>query len=321
MARIAILDDAQDLATTLADWSAVKVDHDVTIFREHIADPAALIAALQPFDVVCLMRERTEFGADTIAALPSLKLIVTAGMRNAAINMDAASARDIPVCGTPVTSVATAELTIGLMISLARHIATEAAHMRDGGWQSTLGMELSGKTLGIIGLGKLGGQVARVGAALDMNVIAWSQNLTDEAAAAAGAIRVTRKDLLERADVITIHTKLSARTASLIDADAFAHMKPTALLINTSRGPIVDEVALRKALEEGQIAGAALDVFHEEPLPPGHWLRSQPRALLTPHLGYWTRDNLAGWYAGMAEAVVAWANGHPIRVLNAPTGG
>ncbi|MEO0731124.1 MAG: NAD(P)-dependent oxidoreductase, partial [Pseudomonadota bacterium] len=190
MASIAILDDYQDLALTLADWSDLQANHDVTVFREHFKSPDALINALTPFDVVCLMRERTAFGADVIDALPNLKLIVTAGMRNAAVDMDAARTRSIPVCGTPVQSEATAELTIGLMVALARHIAHEAANMKAGGWQSTVGLELAGKTLGIIGLGKLGGKVARVAAALDMKVIAWSQNLTDEVAERQGAKRV-----------------------------------------------------------------------------------------------------------------------------------
>lgn len=316
MARIAILDDYQNLATTLADWSAIRAAHDVTVFDRHIPEADALVAALEPFDAVCLMRERTAFGADVINRLPNLKFIVTAGMRNAAIDMDAARARGIDVSGTPVSSHATAELTLGLMLSLARHIAAEAANMKNGGWQSTLGMELSGKTLGLLGLGFLGGKVAGYGQALGMDVIAWSQNLTDARAQEVGARRVEKDALFAEADVISIHLKLSDRSHHLVDAAAFARMKPTAMIINTSRGPIIDEAALLAALREGRIAGAGLDVYDQEPLPADHPLRHEPRALLTPHLGYWTRDNLTGWYQGMADAVAAWASGAPIRVLN-----
>ncbi|MEO0799732.1 MAG: D-2-hydroxyacid dehydrogenase family protein [Pseudomonadota bacterium] len=315
MARIAILDDYQDLSTTLADWSALAASHEITVFDKHIPAGPELVSALREMDVVCLMRERTAFGRDMIDALPNLRLIVTAGMRNAAIAIEAAKARGITVSGTPVNSHATAELTLGLMLGLARHIAVESANMRNGGWQSTLGTELSGRTLGIVGLGNLGRQVAGYGQALGMPVVAWSENLTSEQAQTVGVRRVSKDELFRNADVITIHTKLSERTRGLVSARELRLMKGTALLINTSRGPIIDEPALIAALSENRIGGCGLDVFDEEPLPVDHPLRREPRALLTPHLGYWTRDNLADWYTGMVEAVTAFLEGAPIRQL------
>ncbi|MGF1649594.1 MAG: D-2-hydroxyacid dehydrogenase family protein [Hyphomicrobiaceae bacterium] len=317
MARIAILDDYQNLALTLADWSELRSAHMVTVFDRAITDRHQLIETLLPYDAVCLMRERTGFGADVIGSLPNLKLIVTAGMRNAAIDIAAATARGIVVSGTPQNSHATAELTLGLMLSLARHIAAEAASMRAGGWQSTLGSELAGKTLGIIGLGHLGSKVAAYGHALGMNVVAWSQNLTDARAEQVGARRLMKDQLFREADVITIHVKLSERSRGLVAEREFELMKPSAMIINTSRGPIIDEAALVMALSSGRIAGAGIDVFDEEPLPGDHPLRREPRALLTPHLGYWTRENLTVWYKGMEESVRAWAAGAPIRVLTA----
>ncbi|MEO0671198.1 MAG: D-2-hydroxyacid dehydrogenase family protein [Pseudomonadota bacterium] len=314
MAHIAILDDYQNLATDLADWSHLTSEHRLAVHdRPLLGD--ALIEALQPADVVCLMRERTAFNAEVIGRLPNLKAIVTAGMRNAAIDVAAAKARGIVVSGTPARSHATADLTLGLMLSLFRHIPHEAQNMRDGGWQSTVGFEVTGKTLGLIGLGKLGTRVARYGTALGMNVIAWSTNLTDEAAEACGTRRVTFETLISDADVVSIHTRLSERTRGLIDSRAFAAMKPTAFLINTSRGPIVDEAAMIEALQSSQIAGAALDVFDDEPLPADHPLRQLPNTILTPHLGYWTRENLAAWYQGMAESTAAFLDGAPIRVI------
>ncbi len=315
MARIAILDDYQNLARKLADWSAIERQHTVTVFDKQIADRDALAEALQPFDVVCLMRERTAFDADMIAKLPILKLIVTAGMRNAAIDIAAANERGIVVCGTPGAHHATAELTLGLMLSLARSIPQEAHGMRTGGWQSTVGIELEGKTLGIVGLGKLGQKVAGYGQALGMNVIAWSQNLTQVAADPFDVKRVEKDELFAQSDFLTIHLKLSERSRGLVGADDLARMKPTAYVINTSRGPIIDEAALLGALRSGTIAGCGLDVFDEEPLPADHPLRAEPRALLTPHLGYWTQETLSDWYGGMVNAVDAWSNGTPIHVL------
>ncbi|MEM7776839.1 MAG: D-2-hydroxyacid dehydrogenase family protein [Pseudomonadota bacterium] len=317
MARIAVLDDYQNLAKTLADWSAIEKAHDVTVFNQQLVGEDAVTAALSQFDVICVMRERTPFPANQIAKLANLKLIVTAGMRNAAIDIAAAEARGVTVCGTPSprNSQPTAELALGSMIALARHVPAEAANMTSGGWQSTVGTELAGKTLGIIGLGKLGTAMAGFGGALGMNVIAWSQNLEDAAASAAGAQRVTKNDLFRQADVVTIHTRLSDRTRGLVGASELGLMKPTATLINTSRGPIIDTDALLTALRAKQIAGCALDVFDEEPLPTEHPLRSEPRALLTPHLGYWTHETLTSWYGGMVDAIAAWQDGNPIRML------
>ena len=314
MAHIAILDDYQSLAMELADWSALTSQHSVVV-HDQLLTGDALIEALTPADVVCLMRERTAFGEDVIAKLPNLKAIVTAGMRNAAIDVGAATARGIVVSGTPARSHATADLTLGLMLALFRHIPQEAQNMRDGGWQSTVGFEVTGKTLGLLGLGKLGTRVARYGAALGMNVIAWSANLTEQTAEACGAKRVTFETLLSDSDVLTIHTRLSERTRGLIDAAALRAMKPTAFIINTSRGPIIDEAALIEGLSKQEIAGAGLDVFDDEPLPADHALRKLPNTILTPHLGYWTRENLAAWYSGMAESTEAFLNGAPIRVI------
>lgn len=316
MVKIAILDDYQDLSRTLASWANVEATAEVTVFDRPFETSAAVITALQGFDAVCLMRERTGFGADVINALPDLKLIVTAGMRNAAIDLEAASARGIVVSGTPQNSHATAELTLGLMMSLARHIPAETANMRAGGWQSTLGTELHGKTLGLIGLGFLGGKVAGYGHALGMPVIGWSQNLTEERAEAVGARKVSKEALFAEADIISVHIKLSDRSRGLIGAEDLARMKPTAWIINTSRGPIIEKAALIDALENNVIAGCALDVFDEEPLPADDPLRQLPNAVLTPHLGYWTRENLTVWYRGMAESVAAWMAGKPVRVLN-----
>ena len=315
MAKIAILDDYQNLARTLADWSAVEAEHEVVVFDRQIVGEDALATALADFDALCVMRERTLFGASQIAKLPKLKLIVTAGMRNAAVDVAAANARGIVVSGTPAKSHATAELTLGLMLSLARRIPHEAQSMATGGWQSTLGTELDGKTLGILGLGKLGQKVAGFGRALGMDVIAWSQNLTEARAHEGGARRVEKDELFRAADFVTIHVKLSERSRGLVGARELGLMKQTAYIINTSRGPIIEEAALLAALREGRMAGAGLDVFDEEPLPSDHPLRSAPRTVLTPHLGYWTDDNLRTWYAGMAESVAAWANGTPVRVL------
>ncbi|MEL6298984.1 MAG: D-2-hydroxyacid dehydrogenase family protein [Pseudomonadota bacterium] len=315
MARIAILDDYQDLSMTLADWSHVAAHNDIRVHRQPIPR-SEIAAALADADIVCLMRERTAFDADVIAGLPNLKLIVTAGMRNAAIDIAAAHARGITVCGTPGNSTATAELALGLMLAVARSISRETANVAGGGWQSTVGTELAGKTLGLLGLGKLGARMARLGRALDMDVVAWSENLDDATAEAAGATRVSRDALFATSDVISIHTRLSERTRGLVDARAFAAMKPSTILINTSRGPIVDEAALIDALSNGRILGAGLDVFDEEPLPADHPLRTLSNVVATPHLGYWTRENLAAWYQGMADACAAFTAGTPVNVLD-----
>jgi len=315
--RCAILDDYQNVALSLADWSGVEKDADITVFNAPLGE--RLAETLKDFSILCLMRERTPFGRATIEALPRLKLIVTSGMRNAAIDIKAAAERGIPVCGTESIGTPTAELTFGLMLELTRKIGAEHARLKAGAaWQSTLGSELEGKTLGIVGLGKLGSRVARIGNAFGMNVIAWSQNLTDEKASGAGAKRVSKEDLFRQSDFITIHTQLSDRTRGAIGPAEFALMKPTAYLINTSRGPIVQEAALLSALREGKIAGAGIDVFDSEPVPLDHPLRKIENAVVTPHLGYVTAEGYRRFYSQMAEDVRAWLDGNPIRTIPAP---
>jgi D-3-phosphoglycerate dehydrogenase len=316
--KAAILDDYQNVAMTVADWTPVKNDVDFQVHTDSLGRPAQVIAALQDCAVVCLMRERTLFGADIINALPALKLIVTSGMRNAAIDIAAASARGIPVCGTESLATPTAELTFGLMLELARRIGYEHARLKAGArWQSTLGIDLRDKTLGIIGLGKLGAQVATIGRAFGMKTIAWSQNLTAEKAAAAGATLVSKEELLRQADFVTIHQQLSARTKGLIGAAELALMKPTAFLINTSRGPIADEKAIEAALRANKIAGAAIDVYDVEPLALDHPFRKLDTIVITPHLGYVTAENYKRFYGQMVENIRAWLDGKPMRVIAA----
>lgn len=314
--RCAVLDDYQKVALTMADWSRVTGDVDLTVFNERLGDEAAVARALQGFDIVCIMRERTPFRRSLIEKLPDLKLLVTSGLKNASIDVAAANERSIAVCGTEGAKHPTAELTVGLMIDLARNITIENARMRAGeAWQSTIGMDLHGRTLGLIGLGNLGQRVAKVGLAFGMNVIAWSPNLTAERSQEHGVTYATKADLFQRSDFISIHLVLSERTRGLVGQTDFRMMKPTACFINTSRGPIVDEAALIDALQNKIIAGAALDVFDVEPLPRGHIFRTLPNVLITPHLGYVTQDGYRMFYGGMVEALRAWLDGKPIRVI------
>ncbi len=288
MHRIAVLDDYQSVAADFCDWSRVPGAVQVVEFHDAVSDVDALAARLEPFDVVVAMRERTEFQRDLLARLPNLRLLVTTGMRNRAIDVAAAAELGITVCGTGAGAAATAELTWGLILATLRQIPREDASVRAGGWQQTLGGDLDGARLGIVGLGRLGSRVARVGQAFGMDVVAWSQNLTDERAAEVGVRRVERDELFATADVVTLHLLLSRRTRGLIGADDLARMKPTAVLVNTSRGPVVEQQALLDVLHTGRIAGAGLDVFETEPLPRDHPLRTAPRTVLTPHLGYVT---------------------------------
>ena len=316
--RCAVLDDYQNVARTLADWSALKPDVEVKVFNDPFADQDSVARALAGFAIVCLMRERTPFPRALIERLPALKLIVTTGLRNAAIDVAAAAERGITVCGTESAGHPTAELTIGLMLDLARKIGFENARMKAGqSWQVTVGDDLQGRTLGILGLGKLGSRVARVGLAFGMKVIAWSQNLTPEKCREAGVEYATRDELLRGADFVTIHMVLGARSRGLVGAAELALMKPTAYLINTSRGPIVDESALIAALRDKRIAGAALDVFDTEPLPGDHPLRALPNLVLTPHLGYVTTDNYRLFYGQTVQAIRAFLDGKPVRVIAA----
>jgi D-3-phosphoglycerate dehydrogenase len=314
--RCAILDDYQNVALTLADWSVLQDRVDITVFDKPFATADDAVAALKDFDIVCAMRERTPFRADTVAALPRLKLLITSGMRNAAFDMEALKARGVAVCGTGGFGNATAALTIGLMLELTRHIGRENARMHAGEpWQTTMGQDLEGLTLGIVGLGKLGTKVATIAKALGMDVIAWSQNLTPDACAAAGVGYATKEELLGRADIVSIHVILSKRTRGLITAADLARMKPTAYLVNTARGPIVDEDALLEALRQRRIAGAGLDVFSQEPLPVNHPLRSLDNVVLTPHLGYVTEQNYRRYYGDMVEDIAAWLDGKSVRVI------
>jgi phosphoglycerate dehydrogenase-like enzyme len=314
--RCAVLDDYQNVALSMADWTTVTSDVEVTVFTDRLDDEAAVAKALQGYGIVCIMRERTPFPRSLIEKLPDLKLLVTTGLRNAAIDVGAAKERGITVCGTDGAKHPTAELAIGLLIDLARNISVENARMKAGEpWQATVGADLYGHTLGLLGLGNLGQRVARVGKAFDMNVIAWSQNLTPERCAEHGVTYATKADLFQQSDFISIHTVLSDRTRGLVSKTDLAMMKPTAYLINTSRGPIVDEAALAEALQNKTIAGAGLDVFSVEPLPRDHVFRTLPNVVLTPHLGYVTQDGYQAFYGGTVEAIRAWLDGKPIRVI------
>lgn len=312
--RIAILDDYQRIALASADWTRLEAA-EVRPFHGHIPDTADLAAELRGFDVVVAMRERTPFTAERIRLLPDLRLLVTTGMWNASIDVAAAHAAGVTVCGTRGSDAATPELTWALILALVRHVPEEDRRIREGGWQRTVGFGLRGRTLGIVGLGNIGRQVAAVGRAFGMEVLAWSQHLAPATAEEAGARAVAKDELFSVSDVITVHYKLSERSADLIGVRELGLMKPTAFLVNTSRGPIVDEEALLTALHSGTIAGAGLDVYDEEPLPGGHPLRSAPRTVLTPHLGYVTDDGYRTFYADAVEDVAAFAAGRPVRVL------
>jgi phosphoglycerate dehydrogenase-like enzyme len=286
--RVAVLDDYQGVAEAIAPWDQLGPGFEVTFFSDHLDGEDALAQRLEPFDVIVAMRERTPFPATLIARLARLRLLVTTGMRNDSIDVGAARERGIAVCGTGGITASTAELTWALILAVARHVPAEDANVRAGGWQVTVGTELEGRTLGIIGLGRLGSRVAGIGQAFGMTTIAWSQNLDPAHAGSLGVEPVTLPDLLGRSDVVTIHLRLSDRTRGLIGAVEIAAMRSHAVLVNTSRGPIVDEAALLAALQEGRLGGAGLDVFDVEPLPPDHPLRHAPRTVLTPHIGYVT---------------------------------
>ncbi len=318
MSKIAILDDYQNVALTMADWSVVPDEHEIVVFDDHLADIEQVADRLKDFEIICIMRERTPLPRQLIEMLPNLKLLITSGMRNASIDLAAAADAGVTVCGTGASGFATAELAWSLIQALFRNIGIEDRSMREGGWQNTIGNELRGKTIGILGLGRLGGRVASYARAFEMNVLAWSQNLTAERAAECGAELVPLDDLLARSDIVTVHLVLSDRTRNLLGAAELAKLKPTAYLVNTSRGPIVNEVALMDVLEHGRIRGAGLDVFDVEPLPFDHPMRNLSNAILTPHLGYVTEETYRLFFAEMVENIVAYMDGAPIRVLQAP---
>jgi phosphoglycerate dehydrogenase-like enzyme len=316
MVRVAVLDDYQDVALNMADWSMLPSETQVQVFRDHLSDEKAVAERLQDFEIVVAMRERTPFPRPLLERLPKLRLLITTGMRNASIDVAAARDLGITVCGTGGLPSPTAELTWGLILALLRQIPREDSATRAGHWQVSVGAGLRDKVLGMMGLGNLGSQVAMVGKAFGMSVLAWSQNLTAERAAQFGATLVGRDELLSRSDIVTIHLVLSDRTRGLVGTRELGLMKPTAYLVNTSRGPIVDEKALVQALQKGTIAGAALDVFDEEPLPPDHPLRRLGNTVITPHLGYVTVETYKVFYGQAVEDIQAFLRGKPIRVIS-----
>ena len=314
--RCAILDDYQNVALKSTDWSKVKGDVEIKAFNEHLGAGQSVIAALKDYAIVVAMRERTAFPKAVIDALPNLKLLITTGMRNASIDTEAAKARGVTVCGTGSFGSPTSGIAIGLMLELTRHIGYENARMHAGAtWQSTIGPDLEGLTLGILGLGKLGARTAAIAKAFGMKVIAWSQNLTAERCQEVGVGHVGKDDLFRQSDFITIHNVLSARSRGMVGAKEFGLMKPSAFLINTSRGPIVDEAAMLAALRDKKIAGAGLDVFDTEPLPLDHPLRKMDNVVLTPHLGYVSEQNYKHYFAGVVEDIRGFLDGKPVRVM------
>ncbi|PIM73518.1 hydroxyacid dehydrogenase [Streptomyces sp. JV178] len=315
--RCAVLDDFQTVATEIADWSPVAEDVDVVSFAEHFPDVDSLAKALADFDIVVTLRERVPFPASLLARLPRLKLLIASGMRNSVIDYAAAEAHGVTVCGTASSSTPPVELTWALLLGLARGLVTEHNSLRSGGpWQSTVGVDLHGARLGLLGLGKIGSRVARIGLAFGMRVTAWSQNLTKEHADEVGVeLSASKEELLADSDFVSVHLALSDRTRGLLGAPELALLKPTAYLINTSRAAIVDQDALLAALHEGRIAGAGVDVFDIEPLPADHPMRTAPRLLATPHLGYVSRANYATYYGQAVEDIQAYLAGSPVRLL------
>lgn len=316
MPRVAVLDDYQQAAQQMTDWSVLPAGVEVQIFQDHLKDQDAVLERLKDFDIVMAMRERTPFPRSLLKLLTKLKLLTTTGMRNAAIDLRAATDCGVLVCGTGGVLYPTAELTWGLILSLLRHMPREDQATRAGQWQVSMGLGLSGKTLGLMGLGRLGAQVAKVGKAFQMDVIAWSRNLTPARATECSVTLVSKDELLARADILSVHLVLSKRSRGLIGSPELGQMKPTAYLINTSRGPIVDEAALIEALQKGTIAGAGLDVFDEEPLPLDHPLRNLDNTVITPHIGYVTTETYKIFFDETVENIQAFLNGAPVRVLN-----
>jgi D-3-phosphoglycerate dehydrogenase len=314
--RCAILDDYQNVALKIGDWSKLKGDVDFKAFNAHLDGPDKVVAALTDYAIVVAMRERTAFPKQVIDALPNLKLLITTGARNASIDTEAAKARGVTVCGTGSFGSPTSGIAIGLMLELTRHIGYENARLHAGAsWQTTIGPDLEGMTLGVLGLGKLGTRTANIAKAFGMKVIAWSQNLTPEKCAEAGVGYVSKEDLFRQSDFITIHVVLSPRSRGLVGAKELGLMKPSAFIINTSRGPIIDEAALLTALREKKIAGAGLDVFDIEPLPIDHPLRKMDNVVLTPHLGYVSEQNYKYYFAGVVEDIRGFLDGKPVRVM------
>lgn len=319
MKKLAILDDYQGVALAMADWSPLKGDVEVTVFRDHLADEDEVAARLKDFEIIMIMRERTPFPRSLFEKLPKLEHLVTSGMRNLSVDVAAAKDHGVVCTGAPSMGYPTAELTWGLIHAVARCIAYEDRETRAGAWQKTVGVGLRDKTLGILGLGRIGGDVARVGIAFGMRVIAWSQNLTQDRCDEVGARLVSKDELFAESDFLTIHLLLSDRTRGLVQADDLARMKPTSYLVNTSRGPIVDEAALIAALEKNAIAGAGLDVFDVEPLPLDHKFRKLENTVITPHLGYVSQENYRNWFEGTVANVRSWLDGKVINELTGST--
>jgi phosphoglycerate dehydrogenase-like enzyme len=321
LSRLAILDDYQGVALARGPWDRLPETLAIEVFRDTVTDIEALVARLLPFDAILIMRERTPFPRALLERLPNLRLLVTTGARNRSVDLEAAAERGVTVCGTPSFGHPTVDLTWGLILSLMRRIPEQQASLRAGGWQiapgGSVGSTLEGKVLGVVGLGNLGSRVARVGQAFGMEVIAWSQNLTAEKAEAAGTSLVEKARLMEEADVVSLHLILSERSQGIVGAEELGRMKRSAVIVNTSRGPLIDHPALIAALQEGRIAGAGIDVFDREPLPPGHPLLAAPNTVLTPHLGYVTEENYAQYFLGAVEAVEGYLAGRPIRELRA----
>ena len=314
--KVAVLDDYQSVAESLADWSQLPGDAEFTFFSDHLASEDALAERLADFDVVMGMRERTPFQRTLLERLPKLRLLVTTGRRNASFDVEAASELGIAVCGTDGAGEGPTELVWGLILGIVRQIPAEDRETREGKWGTTVGVGLKGKTIGCLGLGHIGGNVARVAAALDMNIIAWSQNLTAERARELGAQLVDKETLFRESDIVSIHLVLSERTRGLVGAPELALMKPSSYLVNISRGPIVDEAALVDVLQRKAIAGAALDVFEVEPLAKDHPLLKLDNTLICPHLGYVTDDSYRAMYSGVVEDIRAFAGGEPVRMVN-----
>jgi phosphoglycerate dehydrogenase-like enzyme len=317
--RLSILDDYQGVALDMADWSAVRARGiEIAVERHPFADAEDVVRSLADSEIVCAMRERTAFPKSIVDRLPKLKLLITTGMRNASFDMAALKDRHVTVCGTGGPGGGnedTAELAWGLILGAARRIAEDHAFMRQGGWQTRIGHRLAGKTLGLLGLGRLGSGVARVGLAFGMKAIAWSQNLTAEKAAAQGVERVEKDELFRRSDILSVHLVLSDRSRGLVGAREIGLMKPSAILVNTSRGPICDTAAVIEALKSGRLAYAGFDVYDQEPLPINHPLRTAPNVILTPHIGYVTDENYRSAYPQIVENVVAFLDGKPVRVI------
>jgi phosphoglycerate dehydrogenase-like enzyme len=312
--QVAILDDYQGVALQSADWSPLQGKANITVFRDHLSDSAALVERLKPFDVVCVMRERTPLTRAILEQLPNLKLIASTAFRNASIDMAAAKERGITVCKTGYSAHGAIELTWALILAILRNIPAEVASLRTGQWQVAVGGDLEGKIIGLVGLGNIGARIAKIALAFGMNVIAWSQNLTRESAEKHGALLVSKEELFRTADIVTIHLVLSPRSKGIVGASELGLMKPIAFLVNTSRGPLVDENALIDALKNRSIAGAALDVYDTEPLPASHPFRTLDRLLATPHIGFVTNETYKIFYRDTVENIAAWLSGAPVRV-------